>query len=697
MVAGIVRGVWSHNEYRYYQEALKYYDEVIYVDPSRVTYQLDRNSRSIHIDHNGYSLNNLSMLYTFGYANETLLLVKFLQVVGCPTSDPYHLISRDGLGKVNDLAAFLESGVGTTAHVLISQESAITYLQQLDAECFPLIRKPVMGNKGRGIKRLISLDDALKACKSHFGRSSNPLLLEQFMNYVREYRVYVIDGSPIEAYERQKQEGSVVSNLHQGGSVLAVEDSLKQELFAHISASLADRLKYGIYGVDLAITDKGSIHIIEVNRTPGFSGLDKLGSLNLPRLAHELIVKRARRPEPIPHAEQGREYIITLVGDTNPGDSYSERRNSKESQGNPNRRSAEASADKLRQFLRASDYSVANLEVSLTGRRDSHLSGIKPYLDHASAEGTTQLLHELGINAVSLANNHSMDFGQEGLADTIRALTSSDLRFFGAGRTQEEAADVVHHYALVDGLTSHFIFAGGFENRRNHQRWGYYAGPDAAGVNMWSKQSAPQQLSALRNNHPDAYIIAFPHWGSNYQYASERQKSLGKQLCDAGADLVIGHGSHMMQEFARCGNKWVIYGIGNFIFNSPGRFASHRVLPFGMIARLCFRHENGRRSANLNLYPIQSDNLATSYQPNFVTEQEFERITKFHMPTNKNGSGLEAMMRSGKDQWGYYFSLALPLLSGLRQSQTIEISDHKGPQNRMGGTGQCEEVSYSRP
>ena len=231
-VAGIVRGVWSYNESRYYIEALNYYDEVVYINPHRVTYHLDRGTRSVHINYNGCPLNDLSMLYTFGYANETLLLVKFLQIVGCPTSDPYHLISRDGLGKVNDLASFIQSGLGTTAHVLPSIDAATTYLQQLSTESYPLIRKPVTGNKGRGIKRLENLEEALEACKAHFRRSSNVLLLEKFMNYRNEYRVYVVDGNPIAAYERRKREGSVVSNLHQGGSVIAVEDGLMQELLA---------------------------------------------------------------------------------------------------------------------------------------------------------------------------------------------------------------------------------------------------------------------------------------------------------------------------------------------------------------------------------------------------------------------------------------------------------------------------------
>ena len=507
------------------------------------------------------------------------------------------------------------------------------------------------------------------------------------MNYRKEYRVYVVDGNPIAAYERRKREGSIVSNLHQGGSVIAVEGSLMQELLAHVSASLGEKLKFGIYGVDLAVTETGNVHVIEVNRTPGFSGLDRLGLFNFPRHAHEVISKRSRKAEPVTIAVGGCEYIITIVGDTNPGDSYWERAEAKGRRGSSlKRKSAEASAEKFRKILECSNYTVANLEVSLTDRRETYLSGIKPYLDYATTEGTIRLLSDLGIKAVSLANNHTMDFEEAGLNDTIQALKAGSISFFGAGQTREEANAVVHHYAAVGSLKLHLIFAGGFEFRRNYQQWGYYAGSTTAGVNMWSKASAREQLYALRQKYPDAFIIAFPHWGSNYEYASERQQNLGRVLCDAGADLVVGHGSHMMQEITRYGSKWLVYGIGNFIFNSPGRFAAYGVLPFGLIGRLTLRLIDEQLIPNLYLYPIQSDNRVTSYQPNFVSEQEFERVVKFYMPPNEIGGRIASIVQSGKDHWGYYLSLALSLPGVVQRSGYAGPSDQVDSlEKRSGG------------
>jgi poly-gamma-glutamate capsule biosynthesis protein CapA/YwtB (metallophosphatase superfamily) len=657
-VAGIVRSDWSYNESRYYIEALNFYDEVIYVDPLKVTYALDRDDRSLRIHYEGYSLNELSMLYTFGKRNEILLLVKCLQMCGCPTSDPYHLISRESLAKLNDLLGLALSGIGTSAYVLVSLDAAVTYIRSLEEQCFPLLRKPIDGNKGRGIKKLGNREEALRVCRAHFKQSNDPLLLEKFMEYRQEYRVYIVDGVPVEAYEKTKKQGAVVSNLHQGGTVVAVESELKKELFGRVTKWLQNKFQTGIYGLDLAVTDRGDTHVIEINRTPGFTGLNRLGLLNLPRYAHEVIHKRARRPQ-AGEADNRADHLVLFVGDTNPGDTYQERLEAK-GQGNIlKEKGYDHSFENFRALLADADYVLANLEVSVTEHRESELAGIKPYLDRTAVKETGRLLKSLGINAVSLANNHTKDYGETGLVDTVTAMKEGGIDYFGAGLTAAEAASVVHHHVTIGNRVLHIIFAAGLEFRKNLTTWGYYADADNAGVNAWSISKAGNQLAALRRQFPEAYIVAFPHWGSNYQYVNERQKVLAKVLCDSGADLVIGHGSHMLQEITRYNGKWIVYGIGNFIYNSPGRYAKHNVLPFGLVGQLGLRQENDRIAGTLNLYPIQSDNNKTAHQPNFVSEKEFDEILKFYMPIKNPENGIQSLVKSGKDKWGYYLSIGL--------------------------------------
>lgn len=655
-IAGITRGVWSFNESVYYNEALKFYDEVMYIDPLHVTYKLDRDSQSVSVYHEGYLLNDISMLYVFGYKTETLLLVKALQYCGCPTSDPYHLISRESLGKLSDLLGLVRSGAGTTAHILPSVDAAIPYLEALDDDAYPLLRKPIAGNKGRGIRKLQNREEAIKACTSHFRRSENVLLLERFMDYQHEYRVYVVDGLPVESYEKLKKEGSVVSNLHQGGSVVAVETGLKQRLFDYVTERLQDKLQTGIYGLDLAITGTGEIHIIEVNRTPGFNGLARLGLVNLPRYAHQVIYKRSRKPDPS-EPDVNADHVILLLGDTNPGDSYQERR---EAEGRKNflkEHGYDLGFEHFRDLLARSNFVVANLEVTVTEQRQSELDGTKPFVDRAAVDETKNLLKAEGIHAVSLANNHSNDYGERGLLDTIEAMQDCGIGHFGAGRTATEAMAAIHHHALVGDQDLDVVFVGGFEYRNSYTSWEYYATDDRPGVNLWTKSTAREQISAVRQQHPDSFIIACPHWGDNYSYASQRQKELGRVLCDSGADMIIGHGSHMLQEVEKYRGKWIIYSLGNFVFNSPGRFRKYEVLPYGLICQMNLYSKNGEIVGNLHLYPIRSDNKKTNHQPDFVSEEEFAAIIKFYMPVNKSEKGIQSLVKSGRDKWGFYLSL----------------------------------------
>ncbi len=367
-------------------------------------------------------------------------------------------------------------------------------------------------------------------------------------------------------------------------------------------------------------------------------------------------MKRARKPGSA-EREQRADHVITFLGDTNPGDSYQEKL---EARGRGNllkERGYDYSFRKFRPLLAASDFTLANLEAAVTDRRESALSKVKRYLDYAGAAGVSELLPSLGINAVSLANNHAMDFGQGGLTDTIDVMNAAGVAHIGAGQTAADAATALHHHVTIGNRPLRVVIASGFEYQANHMTWEYYAGPECAGVNSWSREKAGEQIVALRREFADAFIIAFPHWGNNYQYANKRQQRLARVLIDSGADLVVGHGAHVLQEIGRYKGKWVVYGLGNFVFNSPGRYARSEVLPFGLIGRLSIRSSGGEPAMELRLYPIQSDNRKTGYLPDFVGEDEFHDIANLYVQTENNNEGKHGVVKSGKDEFGYYLSL----------------------------------------
>jgi glutathione synthase/RimK-type ligase-like ATP-grasp enzyme len=655
--AGIVRGRWTSNERHYYLAALEFYDEVVFVNPRLVRYHFDRERRGVDVIYGTMRLNDLAMLYTFGRVDETLLLVRCLELCGVPVSDPFRAISRDSLAKLADTTDMIPAGAGTTTHVIVSPEMAAPTLDALDEGAFPLLNKPIAGNKGRGIVKLANRDEALAFCRNHFRSSGRFLVFEQLMDYSHEYRVYLVDGHIVDAYEKVREGGRgdiIVMNLHQGAKPQAIEPAIKEELFAWLAAVLPERYRTGIYGVDLATTADGEPHIIEINRTPGFSGLQRVGGIDLPRTVHRLLRQRAR--ETRHYTPQT--YRLTLLGDTNAGETYQLRL---EEQGQANilkSRGYDCGFASFRPFLAESDYTVANLEACLTRERTSPHEGIKPYLDWSDPEQTPQLLRSLPIHAVSLANNHVLDFGPAGLEETCAVLDRHGIRHFGAGLTAESAARALRHRFTLAGQDIELIIASGFEFRQNHADWNYYATPGQAGVNPWPKAAAEEQIAALRTASPEAILIAFPHWGSNYLYVTDRQRELGRRLLDAGADLVVGHGSHMLQEIEQHDGRFIVYGLGNFVYNSPGRF--HRypdVLPFGLLARLFFSMSEDSLEIRARLYPIHTDNRANDYRPHFLDDSQFQTLLLRLMPDGGTRSGLEELIRCGRDRHGPYLAL----------------------------------------
>ena len=112
----------------------------------------------------------------------------------------------------------------------------------------------------------------------------------------------------------------------------------------------------------------------------------------------------------------------------------------------------------------------------------------------------------------------------------------------------------------------------------------------------------------------------------------------------------------MMQEIDTYRGKWIFYGIGNFVFNSPGRFDEYDVQPFGLIPRMHISGAADSIRINVQIYPIYIDNRTTAYRSHFVTKAQFKQIASFLMPYRDHKTGLERKLRAGRDKYGYFFS-----------------------------------------
>ncbi len=282
---------------------------------------------------------------------------------------------------------------------------------------------------------------------------------------------------------------------------------------------------------------------------------------------------------------------------------------------------------RLKPLLDRSAFAVVNLETPLSPQlADANLD--KAYVHWTYPDKTGPALVAAGIDAVGLANNHTVDQGNSGLIRTFVELDKHKLAYFGAGNDLADAeAPLLHEITLPGGGKRLLAFFGMFEEREKFRtELGFYAGEDKSGVAPIDTVTFARQVTRLRAERPGVFIVAFPHWGENYAWANREQVRLGRELIDAGADMVIGQHAHTLQEIERYQDKWIVYGIGNFLFNAPCRYAKYRkVKPFGLVAQLSFGRDPKAPPA-VRLHPFLSDNRKSSYQPRPATLEETRTI-----------------------------------------------------------------------
>ena len=344
---------------------------------------------------------------------------------------------------------------------------------------------------------------------------------------------------------------------------------------------------------------------------------------------------------------------MTLLfgGDTSFADSYVETRRDLAG------RKRESTLVGLRPLLRSADAVIVNLETPLTSLEHSPLSGKKDYVHRDDPLEAPRVLRGHGIRAVSLGNNHAMDYDVEGLRQTIEALEAQGIDDFGAGASADVAGAPFVARVCAGARSVPLILLGGLEREATYdRRYRFYASGDRGGVNLLDSAAWAQQIQDLRGRHADALIVAFPHWGANYAWKSAAQTTAARRLIDAGADIVLGHGAHQLQEIERYGGGWIVYGLGNFLFNTPGRFAKVNAPPYGLAAQVVI--EANGSGFDLKLYPLLSDNLDTDYRPRPVDEASFRKV--WDLLRARGDSVLASQVTVGKDRAGRFLRLALP-------------------------------------
>lgn len=347
---------------------------------------------------------------------------------------------------------------------------------------------------------------------------------------------------------------------------------------------------------------------------------------------------------------------ITLVfgGDTSLGDAYLDKINAQEH----TKRlifSPFSFFEALMPLVSDKSHFFLNFESVLSKSPTGTLNGIKKYLGWDNPERTISTLKEIGVDTVSLANNHTMDFGPDKLIETMSHLRQAKINVIGAGQDINEAS---RPFKLVTNLGSIYILAG-FEVRAKYRDdFNFYATKNSAGVNPFRQRESNQitkMIDSIRKKDPDSFIIIYPHWGgsANYQWATDRMFEVNSSFVTAGADLVLGHGAHMVQE---CEAKYAgttVFSLGNFVFNSPGRYKKNNAPPYSLICRLQLQR-NPHWTGIIELYPIVSDNRKTGYRPRPV--QEAEAIELFDLLGMRSQLNFQKDFSLDMNERGWFMS-----------------------------------------
>lgn len=308
----------------------------------------------------------------------------------------------------------------------------------------------------------------------------------------------------------------------------------------------------------------------------------------------------------------------------------------------------ESFLEDLQPLLKGCDQVVLNLETVLSRRPSSPWKGQKKYLGWDTPHQTIRALRSVGTTHVSLANNHTMDFGGDVLLETIRHLDNAGIAYTGAGANLFEAVNPCILHAT--GRKRVYLISGMEVQRRLRDDFMFYAGTDAPGVNPLSVESVVTSIGAIRAVDPEGFIIVTPHWGRNYRWATRSMAALNDAMADAGANLVIGHGAHMLGEIGSRNGCLSVFSLGNFVFNWAGRFDKFEVPPYGLVARLSIEPTDAGWSGKLKLYPILSDNKATTYRPRPVTGVEFQEVEAMLMARSGPYLGEESLQAVTDDR-----------------------------------------------
>jgi len=248
---------------------------------------------------------------------------------------------------------------------------------------------------------------------------------------------------------------------------------------------------------------------------------------------------------------------------------------------------------RVREVFREDDFTIANLETTFTSH---NVKEEKTFNFSAPADYKNVLV--LGcVDAVSLGNNHTYDFGEKGYLDTMAALDSVGIPYFGHDRylVKEVCGVKIGLFSLLDYGCKHY-------------------------------HEIDKALAYLKEQHCDL-IIACMHWGVEHTYEQTwAQVDMGHYLIDNGADLVLGSHPHVLQGIEKYKGKYILYSLANFCFGGNTDPDDKDTMIFQQT--FTFVNNELQPDDNIKIIPasVSGVSYCNNYQPVVLEGAEKERV-----------------------------------------------------------------------
>ena len=281
--------------------------------------------------------------------------------------------------------------------------------------------------------------------------------------------------------------------------------------------------------------------------------------------------------------------------------------------------------EEVRPLFKRAPIGLANLEGPIAREAEK----LERNFTYRVSPRMTKAMLKAGINVVTLANNHLLDCGREGVLETLQALTEAGVATIGAGINKQAA----HAPAILSAGDLRIGLLGYYWNRRTSAR-----GPWPGSAMDTPPEALAADIAGLKGK-VDRIIATF-HWGVPYvRDPSEADRAKARFAVNCGADIVIGHHPHIVQPFEIYRGRPIFYSVGNFTFGS-GNSRGESLL-------LGVRFEKNKTVVHVYPAYVKNRDPRVNYQPKFLRCAAAQRVLQM-LATISGESGTRLKIENSR-------------------------------------------------